>query len=284
MRARAQRAVGEVRPVAAPAPGARGTRTRRRLLPLATGALGLGAALGACAPAGGGQTGPAASRAPVTVEYWTFWNDERLAFVRPELPKLEAQTGYVRATLTPDATLRDKLRTVLAAGTPPDASIADVFSAALYFDNGSILDLKPALTRDRVNLRRDWVLKGGKNPDAAYELIKFMGMDEVQGALGRERPVQPAKQSVRHDKEGFLKSPPAHMPVFNDIWDNGYYRAPFIFQYNDLETQRKIDELVVPAVADGAGSVRDACIEANRQANQLVKYGERCFKPPWKPR
>jgi ABC-type glycerol-3-phosphate transport system substrate-binding protein len=476
MRARAQRAVGVVRPEAAPASAARGVRTRRRLLPIATGALGLGAALGACAPAGSGQTGPVASRAPVTVEYWTFWNDERLAFVRPELPKLEAQTGYVRATLTPDATLRDKLRTVLAAGTPPDASIADVFSAALYFDNGSILDLKPALTRDKVNLRRDWVLtgyedwcgknfvfpltgwsyaiaynkdlfrkaglpdpwaqkngtwtwddlteyatrltagkdadglpevfgflvdghsvyrgyhpfivanggevfdygamrytldhpktiealewlaeqhkrrvfrpaaykqpfegdafnlgklglvgdpnyrsrpgvmkdlafewdlimypsrtaggpqfgnaggdhnwvlKGGKNPDAAYELIKFMGMDEVQGALGRERPVQPAKQSVRHDKEGFLKSPPAHMPVFNDIWDKGYYRAPFIFQYNDLETQRKIDELVVPAVADGAGSVRDACLEANRQANQLVKYGERCFKAPWKPR
>ena len=365
---------------------------------------------------------------------------------------------------------------MLAAGTPPDASIADVFSAALYFDNGSILDLGPALTRDKVNLKRDWVLtgyedwcgknyvfpltgwsyaiaynkdlfrkaglpdlwaqkngrwtwddltefatrlttgkdadgmpevfgflvdghsvyrgyhpfiaanggevfdygtmrytldhpktvealewlaeqhkrrvfrpaaykqpfegdafnlgklglvgdpnyrsrpgvmkdlafewdlvmypsrsagapqfgnaggdhnwvlKGGKNPDAAYELVKFMGMDEVQGALGRERPVQPAKQSVRHDKAGFLKSPPAHMPVFNDIWDNGYYRAPFIFQYNDLETQRKIDELVVPAVADGAGSVRDACLEANRQANQLVKYGEKCFKAPWKAR
>jgi len=130
----------------------------------------------------------------------------------------------------------------------------------------------------------NWVFKSSKNPDEAYEVIKFFGMDDVQGTLGRERPVQPAKQSVRHDKTTFLKAPPAHMQVFNDIWDNGYFRVPFIFQYNDLETQRKIDEIVVPAVADGTSAVRDACLEANQQANQLVKAGEKCFRPPWRPR
>ncbi|MGH2352307.1 MAG: extracellular solute-binding protein [Chloroflexota bacterium] len=442
------------------------------------------AALSACGgpqgatPNGGtGQTRSGAAKAPVHIEYWTFWNDERLSFVRPQLPKLEQRVGHLTATLSSFADFRDKARVAVTAGTPPDASISDVFSAALFFDNGTILDLKPYLTRDRINLKRDWVQTGyeewcgknfvfpltgwsyaiaynkelfnqagipdlwadksgqwtwddlteyatrltssskdandmpetfgflvdghsvyrgyhpfiagnggevfdykamqytldhpktiealewlaqmhrrkifrpatytppsegdafnigrlglvgdpnyrsrpgvmqtinfdwdlvmypsratgspqygnaggdhnwayraGKHPEEAYEVIKFMGLDDVQGALGRERPVQPAKQSARHDKEGFLKSPPAHMSVFNDIWDKGYYRVPFIFQYNDLETVRKIDELVVPAVADGKGAVRDACLEANRVANGLVKYGEKCFRPPWKER
>src|SRR5262249_62313101 len=117
----------------------------------------------------------------------------------------------------------------------------------------------------------DWAFKASKNPDEAYEVIKFFGLDDVQGALGRERPVQPAKQSVRHDKGTFLKAPPAHMQVFNDIWDNGYFRVPFIFQYNDLETQRKIDEIVVPAVADGQGGGPDGWPAADPPAEQPCK-------------
>lgn len=458
-----------------------GKATRRamfqRTFATATGLVAnLAVACGLPGQQAGGQ-GISASKAPVALEYWTFWGEDRVSVLRPELPKLTQRLPYLNVNILIDSTLRDKLRVAVTAGTPPDASISDVFSAALLFDNGTILDLTSRLAHDKVSLKKDWVLtgyedwcgknyvfpltgwsyaiaynkelfrraglpdlwqaKGGKwtwddlaeyatkltspsldqnglpetfgffvdghsvyrgyhpfiaanggevfdyatmrytldhpktiealewlatmhrrkifrpatytppfqgdafnigklglvgdpnyrsrpgvmkditfewdlvmypsrtagapqyanaggdhnwafksskNPDEAYELIKFFGMDDVQGTLGRERPVQPAKQSVRHDKSTFLKAPPAHMQVFNDIWDNGYYRVPFIFQYNDLETQRKIDEIVVPAVADGKGAVRDACLEANQQANQLVKAGKQCFRPPWRSR
>jgi multiple sugar transport system substrate-binding protein len=412
------------------------------------------------------------------VEYWTFWGDDRLAVVKPQMPVLEQRSGGITVQFTSlGGEFRDKFRTAIASGAPPDASISEVFSAALLFDTGAVLEITSHLKRDRVNLARDWVLTGyedwcGKNyvfpltgwsyamaynksmfqergipdpwdrrngewtwddfveaamrltqdkdgdgrpdvfgfqvdghsvyrgyhpfiatnggevfdydqmrytldaprtveavewladlaarrrvlsppgwqpgtgdpfaagllgivgdpsyrprpqameaigdrfawdivpyprrragepaialaggdhnwvpvqskhPEEGYQVIKFLGEEEVQGALGRWRGVQPALKKARLDPAGFLKSPPAHMRVFNDIWDSGHYRNPFIFQYEDLQTMRAIDRIVVPAVG-GERSVKDALAEANREANQLLRYGQKCFKPPWKRR
>ena len=56
--------------------------------------------------------------------------------------------------------MRTKLRTAVVAGTPPEASIGDILSYALYAAQGALLDLGPLVKRDRIDLARDYVLGG----------------------------------------------------------------------------------------------------------------------------
>ena len=143
------------------------TRHVRRSV-LRAGMLGAGAALASACGAGGGGTageqagerGRAAAKAPVTVEYWTFWRPSGWTSCSPHLPAFEQRTRYVKATLSQVGDFRPKLRTAIVAGTPPDASIGDVFSAALYDDQQVLLHLDTRLKRDRIDLRRDYVLNG----------------------------------------------------------------------------------------------------------------------------
>ena len=105
----------------------------------------------------------------MTVEYWTFWPPARLDIVKPHLPAFAERTRYATATLSQVGDFRPKLRTAIVAGTPPDASIGDVFSAALYNDQQVLLQLDTRLKRDRIDLRRDYVLNGFEHwCDRAY--------------------------------------------------------------------------------------------------------------------
>jgi multiple sugar transport system substrate-binding protein len=453
--------------------------TRRRWL---TGAAGAGGAalMAACGALGGtdGGTNAAekgAGKAPVTVEYWTFWPAARLDIVRPHLPTFEQRSGYIKAEVSMVGDFRPKLRTAIVAGTPPDASIGDVFSAALYGDQKVLLQLDPLLKRDRITLARDYVLNGfehwcgrayafpldgfamamvynksmfrqrgipdpwddqkgqwtwadfeqaltkltrdevvgfhpdahqvargyhpfyaanggeyfdydamryvidqprvieamewlhalavrrgvmttpdgftelnratagnpfaagrlgilgddgataapqvvqliadrfewdvvpyprrrvgdpsyglvggngnwsyvkARHPEEGYELIKFMGGDEVQGAIGQSRIVPPAQWKARRDPNGFLKAPPRHMHVFNDVWESGHFRTNRAYHYRDLELGPMLDRTVHTAFRDEA-TMKDALLEANRLGNSQVEFGERCYKPAWKRR
>src|SRR5690242_7064508 len=121
------------------------TATRRLVLqrPFATATglvAGLAVACGAPGQQAGQGTSAGASKAPVALEYWTFWAEDRVSVLRPELPKLAQRLPYLTVNILSDAAFRDKLRAAVTAGTPPDTSISEVFSAALLFDNGTILD------------------------------------------------------------------------------------------------------------------------------------------------
>ncbi|MGH2353125.1 MAG: extracellular solute-binding protein [Chloroflexota bacterium] len=156
------------------------TRARRRPTRrgFVRGALATGAALLPACSAPGGQGTAAApqavekaavTKAPVTVEYWTFWPAARLEIVQPHLPAFEQRTGYITANLSQVSEFRAKLRTAIVGGTPPDASIGDVFSAALYGDQKVLLQLDPLLKRDGIDLQRDYVLNGFEHwCDRAY--------------------------------------------------------------------------------------------------------------------
>jgi multiple sugar transport system substrate-binding protein len=435
----------------------------------------LAAGCGASGDGGAAQAGPRTDKAPVTVEYWTTWAPARLDVVRPSLPVFEQRSGYIKAELTTVSDFRPKLRTAIVAGTPPDASIGEGYSAALYGDQKVLQPLDPLLKRDRLNLPRDYVVNGfehwcgrayafpldgfsmalvynktmfrqrgipdpwddqkgqwtwadfeqaltkltredvtgfhpdghqigrgyhpfiaanggeyfdydtmkylldqpkaieamemlygmavrrglmttpdgfaalrqatagnpfaagrigvlgddgataapqvveliggrfewdvvpyprrragepsyglvggnagwsyvkAKHPEEGYEFLKFLGGDEVQGALGRSRIVPPAQWKARRDPDGFLKAPPKHMNVFNEIWEGGYFRTPRAYHYKDLELMPALDAIVARAFRDEV-SMKDAMTEAARTGNNQVEFGERCYKPPWKKR
>jgi multiple sugar transport system substrate-binding protein len=121
------------------------------------------AACGGATASLGGQANSGAPRAtkdPVTVEYWTMWPQERVDILQPQLPIFEQRTKYISANITMVGDYRPKLRTAIVAGTPPDASIGEVFSAALYADQKVMLDLAPLVKRDRIDVQRDYVING----------------------------------------------------------------------------------------------------------------------------
>jgi multiple sugar transport system substrate-binding protein len=134
-----------------------------------------------------------------------------------------------------------------------------------------------------VQTNGSWVLAKGAHPEEGYELVKFLGGEEVQGALGAARIVQPALKKVRNDPNGFLKAPPKHMAIFNELWESGYYRDQPAFHYRDSEVLAAINPIVQSAF-HGERSMKDALAEANRIGNSMVEYKEKCYKPPWKKR
>jgi ABC-type glycerol-3-phosphate transport system substrate-binding protein len=446
--------------------------TRRRYL--AGTAAAMGGAISACGTfGGGGAPKDTMVKAPVTVEYWTFWTQERLDFLLPHLPTFEQRSRYIKANITGSADFRTKLRTAVVAGNPPEATIGDIFSYALYADQGSLLDLGPFVKRDRIDLARDYVIDGfeywcGKlhafpldgftyaltynktmfrergipdpwdvhkgqwtwddfsdaltklsregvigfvpdghglergyhpfllangggyfdydnmrymldhpktieamewlhdmatrrlvmttpdqtaelnratnslpfvarkvgiigepgnhvrpstmqaigdsfewdivpyprrnrnspswsfagcnaglvfakspHPEEGYELLRFFGGEEVQGGLGAARIVPPALKKARNDPNGYLKAPPKHMHVFNDIWDGGYHRTTRTYHYRDLQTQPMLNQLITSAFR-GERGIKEAMQEASRVGNAEVEFGKRCFQPRWK--
>ena len=448
--------------------------TRRRYLGGMAAAVGGGGLLGACGGFGSGTPAKdSATKAPVTVEYWTFWTQERVDFLLPHLPAFEQRTRYIKGNVTGSGDMRAKLRTAVVAGTPPEASIGDIFSYALYADQAALLDLTPLVKRDRIDLNRDYTIdgfeywcgklhafpldgftyaltynksmfrergipdpwdvhkgqwtwddfvdaltkltrdnvigfqpdghslergytpflllfgggyfdydnmrymldhpktieamealydlavrrqtmttpdqttelnratsdapfvarrlgiigepgyhvrpstilaignsfewdivpypsrvKGGPSwsfagcnaglvfaksahPEEGYELLKFFGGEEVQGTLGSTRIVPPALKKARNDPNGFLKAPPKHMHVFNDIFDSGYYRTTRTYHYRDSDTQPVLNRLVAAAFR-GERSMKDALQEGARQGNTAVEFGKKCFQPRWK--
>lgn len=119
--------------------------------------------------------------------------------------------------------------------------------------------------------------------------------DDPRGALTRlldlnwaiflaaaRHPVVLEAQRER-DPNGFLKAPPKHMHVFNDVWESGHFRTNRAYHYRDLELGPALDRTVHTAFRDEA-TMKDALIEANRLGNSQVEFGERCYKPAWKRR
>lgn len=83
-----------------------------------------------------GAAGPPAT-APVTIEYWTMWAQERVDVLRSQVPVLEQRTGD-KVNIALVGEFRPKLQAAIVARTPPDALIGEVFSAALYGDQAAL--------------------------------------------------------------------------------------------------------------------------------------------------
>jgi multiple sugar transport system substrate-binding protein len=128
----------------------------------------------------------------------------------------------------------------------------------------------------------DWAYDKGKHPEEGYELIKFLGADAVQSAIGQSGIVPPAQWKARRDPQGFLK-PARHMHVFNDIWTSGAFRTNRAYHYKDLELGPELDRIVQGAFEEKV-TVREAMAEANRTGNAQVEFGGRCYTPGWRPR
>src|ERR671932_39876 len=100
-----------------------GRMTRRRYVGGMVAAVGGGGLLSAWGGVGSGAPAKdSATKAPVTVEYWTFWTQERVDFLLPHLPTFEQRTRYIKANVTGSGDMPAKLRTAVGAGGPPPAS------------------------------------------------------------------------------------------------------------------------------------------------------------------
>jgi multiple sugar transport system substrate-binding protein len=137
-------------------------RTRRSHLAAAAGLL-AASALAACAPGGGGVPGAAPARgAPAEISFNTWY----LSVTEPLVPLFQKFEDEHHAKVQYDlnASNRDmaKYTAWYVAGTAPDVVNGENFSWSQFYNSGVILELGEYLKRDKVDLRRDYVLMGSE--------------------------------------------------------------------------------------------------------------------------
>jgi multiple sugar transport system substrate-binding protein len=144
------------------------TRTRRRYLHAAASAalVGSGALQAACAadgaPGGTAQQGGARRGAPVEISFNTWY----LGVTEPIVPlfkKFEDEHN-IKVTMDLNAANRDmaKYTAWYVSGTAPDVVNGENFSWSQFYNSGVILEITDLLKRDKIDLRRDYVLMGSE--------------------------------------------------------------------------------------------------------------------------
>ncbi len=139
--------------------------SRRSVLRGALAALSVGVAgaLAACGqPAGGGSAPPMDAKTAATVRYLTWWqldgaptlNEWRQGF------KEEWSNVNVEPEVIALGEYNTKFQVSLASGTPPDTVLQNSHAQTRWYDSGVHLDLTAMLTRDKINLQRDYALMG----------------------------------------------------------------------------------------------------------------------------
>jgi multiple sugar transport system substrate-binding protein len=146
--------------------------TRRGLLrSTAVGGAALGAgALAACAPggAGGGTEARPRRGAPVEITFNT-WYDGVTEPIVPLFKKFEDEHN-IKVAYDINPANRDanrgggmpKYTAWYVSGTAPDVVNGDNFSWSTFYNQGVILEISDYLKRDKIDLRRDYVLMGSE--------------------------------------------------------------------------------------------------------------------------
>ncbi|MGH2350427.1 MAG: ABC transporter substrate-binding protein [Chloroflexota bacterium] len=147
--------------------------TRRGFLQAAAragGTLGLGAAgvLAACGPAGSTSSTGAGAEAkpqkgpPVEISFNTWYE----VVTAPLVPLIEewGQENNVKVSIDISPSIRDmsKYTAWYVAGTAPDVVNGENFSWSQFYNSGVILEIGDYLKRDKIDLRRDYVLMGSE--------------------------------------------------------------------------------------------------------------------------
>jgi multiple sugar transport system substrate-binding protein len=120
------------------------------------------------------------------------------------------------------------------------------------------------------------------HPDQAYTFAKFMGGEVMHQTLAQNNLLIPALRKAAEDQQTFLKAPPAHMAAFLEPLRTGVFRTSF-YHWNGLEAIRLQNDQLKLAMSREK-TVRDAMLEANRAANEVVKYGNCRQAVTWKKR
>jgi multiple sugar transport system substrate-binding protein len=148
-------------------PPQRPPATRRRALRSALAATAATAAgtLVACAAPGAGGAGdaaPAARKEVVTIDFNT-WYPQTTEPIVPLFEKLE-QEKKIRVRMDLNAANRDmaKYTAWYVSGSAPDVVNGDNFSWSTFYNSGVILEITDLLKRDKIDLRRDYVLMGSE--------------------------------------------------------------------------------------------------------------------------
>lgn len=122
----------------------------------------------------------------------------------------------------------------------------------------------------------------GKNIEAAYEFVKWIGSEVMQKIMGQNKLLIPALLKAQTDPDGFMKPPPQHLNAHTDFFKTGQYRTSF-YHYRGLEALAEIDKGLRDAMYL-VKSTRQAMLDANQAANALVQYGSCRQEVVWKPR
>jgi multiple sugar transport system substrate-binding protein len=123
----------------------------------------------------------------------------------------------------------------------------------------------------------------GKSLDASYAAAKFIGGEVMQKIMAENKLLIPALRKAAEDKNTFLKPPPKHVDAFLEPLRSGLFRTSF-YHNNGLQALSPIQSDQMKAAMARQKTAREAMLEANRAANDVVKYGNCRQTVTWKKR
>jgi multiple sugar transport system substrate-binding protein len=117
-----------------------------------------GAALAACGMPGGAEA-PAASKAPAKLTFMS-WRPVAMDQFAPAWKTYQEKNNVI-ITVDPSGDgAQQKITTMFAADTGPDLFDANQSYLPKMYDAGFVLEVTKYITRDKVNLDRDWAVLG----------------------------------------------------------------------------------------------------------------------------
>jgi multiple sugar transport system substrate-binding protein len=138
--------------------------SRRRALAGAFGALASGALVACAGPGAAGTSGsaPTERKEVVTIDFNTWY----LGVTEPIVPLFEKfeQEKRIKVRMDLNAANRDmaKYTAWYVSGTAPDVVNGENFSWSTFYNSGVIHEITDQLKRDKIDLRRDYVLMGSE--------------------------------------------------------------------------------------------------------------------------
>jgi multiple sugar transport system substrate-binding protein len=109
----------------------------------------------------------------VHLRYTTFWNQQRLDVIAPAIKQFEAETGH-RVSMEPVTNYAEKLVVEFVSGTAADVPQANNTVMAKLFDQNMVLDLSRYVTRDKINLKKDYGLMGQEFWDGKILTVPYV--------------------------------------------------------------------------------------------------------------
>lgn len=207
-------------------------RTRRGFLAStgATGAALSGVLLAACDPRQMGQQSATARREPVTLTFMS-WRPIAMDQFAPAWQEYSEQHNVILEVDKGGDSNQEKITTMFASDTGPDLFDANTRNLPKMYDSGFVLQLDQYLSRDRINLDRDWALLGierwrQKTYGVPYwaEPFSIYYNKSLFQAKGVEDPWQRTRNTGDWTLEEMVASAMQINDPANDVWglDWGY--------------------------------------------------------------
>ena len=179
------------------------------------------------------------------------------------MPPFEAQTGINWA---------DQLTAGNAAMTPNGSWMTGyVFGSASDTFTPAIAPTPVGPTGDRASMFNglaDNITATTKNPEAAWELVKYLGSEECQSVIAEAAVVFPAVRTATEQAIAAFEEKGIDVTPFTTHVENG---TTSLFPITDFKSDvNAIMTPVMESIMTGASSV-DALVEANEQVNGLFK-------------